>query len=56
MSQAGRLFEFEATPSGALTAEEFQAIDLEKEEDPPSFTQARKRGRIEKAPLVRDVV
>ena len=33
-----RLYEFEDTPSGLLTAEEFQLIDLEDECDPPAYT------------------
>ena len=35
--------EFKETPSSQLTIDEFQKIDLEEEQDPPSFTQAKKR-------------
>jgi transcription factor IIIB subunit 2 len=38
-----RLEEFEKTPSGQLTIDEFLQIDLEEESDPPSFSEARKR-------------
>eukprot|EP01135_Chromosphaera_perkinsii_P004216 Nk52_evm5s272 gene=Nk52_evmTU5s272 len=38
-----RLEEFEETPSGKLTTQEFQTIDLEEECDPPSFLSARKK-------------
>ena len=40
-----RLLEFEDTPSGKLTPQEFETIDLEEEADPPAFAQARKRAR-----------
>ncbi|EDV19499.1 uncharacterized protein TRIADDRAFT_62066 [Trichoplax adhaerens] len=40
-----RLGEFEETPSAKLTIDEFQKIDLEEEQDPPSFTQSRKRAK-----------
>eukprot|EP01117_Protostelium_nocturnum_P011508 TRINITY_DN4173_c0_g1_i2.p1 TRINITY_DN4173_c0_g1~~TRINITY_DN4173_c0_g1_i2.p1 ORF type:complete len:529 (-),score=224.06 TRINITY_DN4173_c0_g1_i2:191-1777(-) len=33
-----RLVEFEETPTGGLTAEEFETIDLEEECDPPAYT------------------
>lgn len=41
-----RLSEFEDTPSGQLTVDEFNKIDLEEEQDPPSFTQARRNAKI----------
>lgn len=41
-----RLTEFEETPSGQLTVDEFNKIDLEEEQDPPSFTQARRNAKI----------
>ena len=40
-----RLGDFRDTPSSQLTIDEFQKIDLEEEQDPPSFTQARKRAK-----------
>ena len=40
-----RLGDFRDTPSSQLTIDEFQTIDLEEEQDPPSFTQARKRAK-----------
>lgn len=36
-----RLTEFKNTPSSQLTIEEFQTIDLEEEQDPPSFTEGK---------------
>ena len=41
-----RLLEFEDTPSGKLTPEEFESIDLEEEADPPSFAASRKRAKL----------
>ena len=41
-----RLTEFEETPSGQLTIDEFHKIDLEAEQDPPSFTQARRKAKM----------
>ena len=38
-----RLSEFKKTPSGQLTVDEFNNIDLEEEQDPPSFTLGRQR-------------
>ncbi|EDW24090.1 GL23944 [Drosophila persimilis] len=40
-----RLSEFAETPSGGLTLEEFMTVDLEREQDPPSFRAARKKDR-----------
>ncbi|XP_049952518.1 transcription factor IIIB 90 kDa subunit [Schistocerca serialis cubense] len=40
-----RLIEFGETPSSALTLEEFMTIDLEEEQDPPSFKAARKKDK-----------
>ncbi|XP_052767798.1 transcription factor IIIB 90 kDa subunit-like [Mya arenaria] len=40
-----RLLEFEETPSSQLTIEEFQTIDLEEEQDPPCFTEGKKRAK-----------
>ncbi|XP_065833406.1 transcription factor IIIB 90 kDa subunit-like [Oscarella lobularis] len=40
-----RLEEFEKTPSGQLTIDEFLKIDLEEESDPPSFTKSRKKAK-----------
>lgn len=43
-----RLDEFASTPSGALTIEDFQNIELEHSEDPPAFQEARKKAREER--------
>lgn len=40
-----RLIEFGETPSSALTLDEFMNVDLEEEQDPPSFKMARKRDK-----------
>ncbi|KAL1512486.1 hypothetical protein ABEB36_002070 [Hypothenemus hampei] len=40
-----RLIEFGDTPSSALTLEEFMTVDLEEEQDPPSFKVARKKDK-----------
>ncbi|XP_058062446.1 transcription factor IIIB 90 kDa subunit [Anopheles bellator] len=40
-----RLFEFGETPSSALTLDEFMAVDLEAEQDPPAFKAARKKDK-----------
>lgn len=40
-----RLIEFGDTPSSLLTLEEFMAVDLEAEQDPPAFKAARKKDR-----------
>lgn len=40
-----RLGDFSETPSSQLTIDEFQKIDLEEEQDPPSFTLARRRAK-----------
>ncbi len=37
------MIEFEATPSGKLTAQEFETVDLEEECDPPAFTRSREK-------------
>eukprot|EP00057_Strongylocentrotus_purpuratus_P034123 XP_794011.3 PREDICTED: transcription factor IIIB 90 kDa subunit [Strongylocentrotus purpuratus] len=41
-----RLSEFEETPSGKLTIDEFHKIDLEEEQDPPSFTRGRRTAKL----------
>lgn len=41
-----RLAEFQATPSGQLTIEEFHNIDLEEEHDPPSFTEGKRKAKL----------
>ncbi|KAL8619993.1 hypothetical protein ACOMHN_015275 [Nucella lapillus] len=41
-----RLYEFEDTPSSQLTIEEFHNIDLEEEQDPPCFTEGKKRSKM----------
>lgn len=40
-----RLIEFGDTPSSALTLEEFMTVDLEEEQDPPSFKAARRKDK-----------
>ncbi|CAH0550097.1 unnamed protein product [Brassicogethes aeneus] len=40
-----RLIEFGETPSSALTLDEFMTVDLEEEQDPPSFKTARKKDK-----------
>ncbi|CAG0893357.1 unnamed protein product [Cyprideis torosa] len=40
-----RLMEFGDTPSGKLTVEEFLNVDLEEEQDPPAFKDARKKDK-----------
>ncbi|WAR19687.1 TF3B-like protein [Mya arenaria] len=45
--KSSRLLEFEETPSSQLTIEEFQTIDLEEEQDPPCFTEGKKRAKKE---------
>ncbi|GBG34282.1 Transcription factor IIIB 90 kDa subunit [Hondaea fermentalgiana] len=47
-----RLVEFEATPSGNLTVEEFLQVELPEEANPPSYT--RNRVREEKAKELKD--
>ncbi|XP_063958999.1 transcription factor IIIB 90 kDa subunit-like [Lytechinus pictus] len=41
-----RLSEFEETPSGKLTIDEFHKIDLEEEQDPPSFKRGRRNAKL----------
>ena len=38
-----RLTDFKKTPSGQLTIDAFNTIDLEEEQDPPCFTKGRQR-------------
>jgi transcription factor IIIB subunit 2 len=40
-----RLTEFKNTPSSQLTIEEFQNIDLEEEQDPPSYTEGKAKAQ-----------
>lgn len=40
-----RLLEFGDTPSSMLTIDEFMAVDLEAEQDPPAFKAARKKDK-----------
>nr|KAG5700900.1 hypothetical protein BaRGS_012307 [Batillaria attramentaria] len=42
-----RLMEFQDTPSSQLTIEEFHNIDLEEEQDPPCFTEGKKRSKLQ---------
>lgn len=48
-----RLNEFANTPSGSLTIDEFNTVDLEESEEPPSF-QESKRKRLEEEMRKRD--
>uniref|UniRef100_A0A2C9L0G2 B-related factor 1 n=1 Tax=Biomphalaria glabrata TaxID=6526 RepID=A0A2C9L0G2_BIOGL len=41
-----RLLEFESTPSAQLTIEEFDNVDLEEEQDPPCFTEGKKKAKL----------
>lgn len=41
-----RLNEFEDTASGKLTIDEFSRIDLEEEQDPPSFTKGKQKAKL----------
>lgn len=43
-----RLDEFGNTPSGSLTIDQFNELDLEESEDPPAFQAARLRHRDDK--------
>ena len=38
-----RLEEFANTPSGSLTIDEFNNVDLEESEDPPAFQESKKK-------------
>jgi transcription factor IIIB 90 kDa subunit len=38
-----RLDEFANTPSGLLTIDEFNNVDLDESEDPPAFQESKKR-------------
>ncbi|XP_017778266.1 PREDICTED: transcription factor IIIB 90 kDa subunit isoform X2 [Nicrophorus vespilloides] len=40
-----RMIEFGETPSSSLTLDEFLTVDLEEEQDPPSFKMARKKDK-----------
>ncbi|XP_070705338.1 BRF1 general transcription factor IIIB subunit b isoform X2 [Pempheris klunzingeri] len=42
-----RLTEFEDTPTSQLTIDEFMRVDLEQECDPPSFTAAQHKAKIQ---------
>jgi len=46
------LAEFEATPSGQLTVDEFQNIDLEEEMDPPCFTEGKRKAKLQQVVIV----
>ncbi|CAG5130639.1 unnamed protein product, partial [Candidula unifasciata] len=41
-----RLLEFDSTPSAQLTIEEFDNVDLEEEQDPPCFTEGKKKAKL----------
>lgn len=49
-----RLVEFGETPSSSLTLDEFMNVDLEEEQDPPSYKAARAKDR-EKAERLQKV-
>ncbi|XP_044760962.1 uncharacterized protein LOC123318415 [Coccinella septempunctata] len=49
-----RLIEFGDTPSSALTLDEFMTVDLEDEQDPPSFKAARKKDKERLQRLIED--
>lgn len=42
-----RLTEFEDTPTSQLTIDEFMRVDLEQECDPPSFTAAQHKAKMQ---------
>ena len=48
-----RLDEFANTPSGSLTIDEFNTVDLEECEEPPAFQEAKKK-RFEEEMRKRD--
>jgi hypothetical protein len=39
------MIEFGETPSSLLSFEDFMAVDLEEEQDPPAYKDARRRDR-----------
>ena len=49
-----RLNEFSSTESGELTIDQFRSVQLENSHDPPSFTRARKPGRVKRKPPTED--
>ncbi|XP_045460497.1 transcription factor IIIB 90 kDa subunit [Harmonia axyridis] len=49
-----RLVEFGDTPSSALTLDEFMTVDLDDEQDPPSFKVARKKDKERLQKLIED--
>lgn len=50
-----RLTEFEDTPTSQLTIDEFMRVDLEQECDPPSFTAAQHKAKMQQVkPRVSD--
>uniref|UniRef100_A0A0B6ZNB7 B-related factor 1 n=1 Tax=Arion vulgaris TaxID=1028688 RepID=A0A0B6ZNB7_9EUPU len=46
-----RLLEFDSTPSAQLTIEEFDNVDLEEEQDPPCFTEGKKKAKLAQSVL-----
>uniref|UniRef100_A0A8C4QIB1 B-related factor 1 n=1 Tax=Eptatretus burgeri TaxID=7764 RepID=A0A8C4QIB1_EPTBU len=46
-----RLVEFEDTPTSQLTIDEFMRIDLEKECDPPSFINGKRKSKLQQVCL-----
>lgn len=49
-----RLNEFSSTESGELTIDQFRSVQLENSHDPPSFSRARKPGRVKRKPTEED--
>ena len=49
-----RLNEFSSTESGELTIDQFRSVQLENAHDPPSFTRARRPGRVKRKPTTDD--
>ncbi|KAL0269254.1 UNVERIFIED_CONTAM: hypothetical protein PYX00_007058 [Menopon gallinae] len=49
-----RLLEFGETPSSSLSLDEFMTVDLEEEQDPPSFKAARKKDHNDRLQKIMD--
>lgn len=47
-----RLTEFEDTPTSQMTIDEFMKVDLEQECDPPSFTAAQHKAKMQQVDLL----
>lgn len=48
--------EFGDTPTSSLTLDEFMTVDLEEEQDPPSFKAARKKDKERLQKVIQFVV